>query len=915
MSKICPNCQEVFDDSHGFCSNCGSRLVDNDNVNPALNIGDANAISGGVNINQSKTITSHDTHYHTTTVQERSKSESELKLDANNQLRAKAEVIMTERGRIDSEAMSQLRPFATQLGIDDETFKTIIKDVRTSRNGGIVGLSSADTRYLKQAQQALIANDMDTLSNLTHRLEAMASISQDENVQFLYYLTLALQYPIKSIEVYERQVDENYWRTFWAIISYIRTGNPNAERVLPSFLPTRYEKSEEDRNLLEAYFSIMKGNKDDAQDFLDDILGEPTEQIKPLLQAIESKIYEEDTDNRAVKFYIERVLVRSEEVVKKKKIETQVEAKALTEDEAKALYDAVDTGSDPSKIKELQKLAEAGDVWAMFYYARLYTMSNCVKRNFELAVDYYTKAANAGNAPAMNSLANRYQRGEGVIQNLTEAIKWYRRGADAGNAWAMYNLGILYENGFGVNQDYSEAVKWYSNAAELGHTYAIGKLGLCYEKGQGVEKDYNEAVKWYRKAADKGDVIAMINLGGCYMNGYGVNRNLSEAATLFKKAAELDNPDAMLMVGVFYQKGYGVNQNSEEAFKWYKKASEKGNAVAMNKLGSCYKNGDGVDQNSLEAVKWYTKAADLGNVDAMFKLGSCYENGNGVNQNFTEAVKWYHKAADGGNVRAMGQLGWLYEKGIAVNQDYAEAAKWYQKCADKGNITAIVSLGLLYLNGKGVNQNDNEAYKLFWKGADAGNLTAMTNLGWCYEFGRGVEPNPVEAMNWYQKALDNGFQMDEWLSKRMEECKLKLPSNVEVIFNNAWATAPNDINTDKWNIYLHLHFQINHCNNRKLYIRFTTELSNDNNDSTGIILSIIDDECIPNYDFCEWKDYIHWINEGAQNWPNNDSNMRLKTTIQVLDENKNPLSTNTYWITYNVFHKIRLFHGNELYLA
>ena len=170
-------------------------------------------------------------------------------------------------------------------------------------------------------------------------------------------------------------------------------------------------------------------------------------------------------------------------------------------------------------------------------------------------------------------------------------------------------------------------------------------------------------------------------------------------------------------------------------------------------------------------------------------------------------------------------------------------------------------------------------------------------------------------MNWYQKALDNGHQMNDWLSQRMEECKLKLPSNVEVIFNNAWATAPNDINTDKWNIYLHLHFQINHCNNRKLYIRFTTELSNDNNDSTGIILSIIDDECIPNYDFCEWKDYIHWINEGAQNWPNNDSNMRLKTTIQVLDENKNPLSTNTYWITYNVFHKIRLFHGNELYLA
>lgn len=225
MSKICPNCQTEFDDSHGFCSNCGSRLVDNyGSVDPVLNLGDANAISGGVNINQSKNITSHDTHYHSTTVHERSKSESELKLDATNQLREKAEEIMAERGRIDSVAMSQLRPLATHLGIDDESFKTIIKDVRSNRNGSASGLSAANARYLQQAQQAVQTNDMDGLSNLTPRLEAMAAISQDDNVQYLYYLTLSLLYPIKSMEVYERQTDENYWRSFGAIISYIRTG-------------------------------------------------------------------------------------------------------------------------------------------------------------------------------------------------------------------------------------------------------------------------------------------------------------------------------------------------------------------------------------------------------------------------------------------------------------------------------------------------------------------------------------------------------------------------------------------------------------------------------------------------------------------------------------------------------------------
>ena len=32
MSKIYPNCQEVFDDNHGFCSNCGSMLHQLDSI-------------------------------------------------------------------------------------------------------------------------------------------------------------------------------------------------------------------------------------------------------------------------------------------------------------------------------------------------------------------------------------------------------------------------------------------------------------------------------------------------------------------------------------------------------------------------------------------------------------------------------------------------------------------------------------------------------------------------------------------------------------------------------------------------------------------------------------------------------------------------------------------------------------------
>ena len=146
----------------------------------------------------------------------------------------------------------------------------------------------------------------------------------------------------------------------------------------------------------------------------------------------------------------------------------QVEEKQLTEEEARALYDAATKMTHPAKLNELRLAAEAGDVWGMFFYALLYDISNSVTRNYELAVEYYAKAANAG------------------------------------NALAMCNLGNCYYNGNGVNQDYAEAIKWYKKAAEAGYAYGLSGLALCYQLGNGVNIDYEKALTLYQQSLDKG---------------------------------------------------------------------------------------------------------------------------------------------------------------------------------------------------------------------------------------------------------------------------------------------------------------------------------------------------------------------------------------------------------------------------
>lgn len=765
MSKICPKCLEEFDDNHGFCSNCGSRLVDNIDLNPMLNLGDANAISGGVNINQSKNITSYDTHYHTTTVQERVKSDSELKLDATNQLRSKAEEIMEERGRIDSVAMSQLRPMASHLGIDDESFKTIIKEVRSNRNGGANGLSAANARYLQQAQQAVQTNDMDALSNLTPRLEAMAAISQDDNVQYLYYLTLSILYPIKSMDVYERQTDENYWRSFWAIISYIRTGkHEEATKVLALFDPLRYEKSEDDQSLLEAYFNIMKDDKDAAQEFLDEILGEPTAQAKPLLRAVESTLYEEEAENLEVRFYMERVMSKSDVVVKtQKKADVPTPAEEPVRKESKP--ESKQTAQPPKeKEVEKQQTNDKDNNEAYELYEKACAASGAKR------VMLLQKAADAGSLEAMFDLGDCYYDGEGVDKNMPLAIKWMSKAADAGYAKAQLAIGATYYSGAeGLDQNYALAEKYLLLAANKENADAQGFLSALYI----TMEEYSKALIWARKATQMSNPMGYYMLGRIYDEGLGVDVDHLKGLEFFEEAAKHGDADAQNIVGNIYLNADYVENNPQKAFKYYQMAAAQGHLEGMANLGYCYQEGIGTDVNILSAEEWLRKAADGGLQDAIDILNNNplyadlpqdeeHELTEEEAQALYDAVDLgtdsnklmeLEQAAERGDVWGMFFYARLYHLSKKVKHDYKLSLDYYTKAAEAGNGWAMNNIGCLYNSGTGVKQDHTTAVKWFLKAAKAEDAHGMYNLGDHYE----VNQDYSEAAKWYRKAADGGY--------------------------------------------------------------------------------------------------------------------------------------------------------------
>ena len=113
----------------------------------------------------------------------------------------------------------------------------------------------------------------------------------------------------------------------------------------------------------------------------------------------------------------------------------------------------------------------------------------------------------AGDAEAQLALGDSYGGREkyGLKRNLELAAQWYRKAAEKGNREAQHKLGICYSFGQGLAQNDAMAAGWYRKAAEAGLAEAQTSLRYCYAHGRGVPLDLEEARLWLTRAGGQGD--------------------------------------------------------------------------------------------------------------------------------------------------------------------------------------------------------------------------------------------------------------------------------------------------------------------------------------------------------------------------------------------------------------------------
>ena len=370
--KHCPVCNAKFEEGR-FCPDCGETLVEDPAMAApgiSLNLGDANAISGGVNFSDSHNVSNVDNSVHNMTTNNSTvnnitnntstvnninvhKSESEILQERKIEFMEVVKEVFAD-GILEKDEIARLENERLRIGLDEVTAKRLIETVR--KNNSVTqntSLTPSQSFLLKQIKQLINTNQVEQLKRQLPRLEAVANNTLDEEAHYYYYLALAAVNPQKMVEEYETFGADDYWKSYWAYIAYSKLCDfMKAEDVLYSL--ARYTQySEENATLLTAVGAMREFWSETATDFLNTITGMYSSCLEDFVVSIyrlvEPDVVSDDPESsKRIEFYLQNLL-QFEDAEERARREAEEQARMAAEN-AK-LYNLRLNGAGPNSFK------------------------------------------------------------------------------------------------------------------------------------------------------------------------------------------------------------------------------------------------------------------------------------------------------------------------------------------------------------------------------------------------------------------------------------------------------------------------------------------------------------------------------------------------------------------------------------
>ena len=380
--KICPKCNKEWPDEFMACPLDGTALITKPQQ-PAgfsLNLGDANAISGGVNMSDNHSVSnntvntttsnvdSHNVITNNITQVEREKTPEELKHEKELAFREECLKVYSN-GIMTSEGKRKLDDLRYRLGLDENSANKILYDVAKRSERKSSSLSPVHQITYNNIKTAIIANRLDLVDRLMAQLKAMVQRYSAEEIQFTYYMLQAVLHPKECTEEYKSHYEDKYWQTFWSSIAYRRLGNIEKSELLVADVGDKWTDAIPQENVfvLATVNALIDKDMDTAKSLFDNISGEHSPYLTNLTTCLYTLLYGDMLSSEELKqmkkdgvFYTSNLFAEiSSYNSEQKRLQAEAEAKRIAEEKKRQEEaEAKRVAEEKKRQKETERLAE-----------------------------------------------------------------------------------------------------------------------------------------------------------------------------------------------------------------------------------------------------------------------------------------------------------------------------------------------------------------------------------------------------------------------------------------------------------------------------------------------------------------------------------------------------------------------------